>query len=116
MFVLEGITQDVAQWGIAQMCLCETKGALRGVSQDWGGSTNLPEYVLRNISKVLELSIRGAQPSSRLSEEICLSEGSPGVSPRVVRGSLRGFYGALRGSAGFRGIFRGLSGVVTLCL
>ena len=33
-----------------------------------------------------------------------------GVSSRVLRGSLRGFCGALRGSAGVRGIFRGFSG------
>ena len=38
-----------------------------------------------------------------------LSEGFAGVSPRVLRGSLRG-------SAGVRGIFRGFRGVVTLCL
>ena len=39
-----------------------------------------------------------------------------GVSPRVLRGSLQGLCGALRGSAGVREIFRGFSGVVTLCL
>ena len=62
--------------------------------------------------KFWRVTIRGARPSARLSEEICLSEGSAGslrgfcgVSPRVLRGSA--------GSAGFREIFRGFSGVVT---
>ena len=50
--------------------------------------------------KFQRVTIRGAQPSARLSEEICLSEGSAGVSQRALRGSLRGFCGALRGSAG----------------
>ena len=67
------------------------------------------------VLKFRRVTIRGAKPSARLSEEICLSEGSAGVSQRA-RGSLRGFCGALRGSAGVRGIFRGFSGVVTLCL
>ena len=58
-------------------------------------------------------AIRGAQPSARLSEEICLSEGSAGVLSKGSAGSLRR---ALLGSAGVRGIFRGFSGVVTLCL
>ena len=54
-------------------------------------------------------TIRVAQPSARLSEEICLSEGSAGVSPRALwglsegsAGSLRGFCGAL--SAGVCGV------------
>ena len=41
-------------------------------------------------SRLLEfrrVTIRGAQPSARLSKEICLSEGSARVSPRVLRGS-----------------------------
>ena len=38
-----------------------------------------------------------------------LLKGSAGVSPRVLRGSLRGFCGALRGSAGVHMIFRGFS-------
>ena len=62
------------------------------------------------------VTIRGAQPSTRVSEEICLSEGSPGVSQRALRGLSEGSPGSLRGSAGVRGIFRGFSGVVTLCL
>ena len=58
--------------------------------------------------------MRGAQPSARLSEEICLSEGSAGFSQRALRGlsegsagSLRGVCGVLRGSAGFSEVFRG---------
>ena len=51
-----------------------------------------------------------AQPSARLSEEICLSEGSAGVSERAPRGLLEGPVGSLRGSAGVRGIFRGFRG------
>ena len=66
--------------------------------------------------KFRRVTIRGAQPSARLSEEICLSEGSAGVSPRALRGLSEGSAGSLRGSAGVRGIFRGFSGVVTLCL
>ena len=65
------------------------------------------------LLKFRTVTIWGAQPSARLSEEICLSEGSAGVCQRALRGSLRGSCGALRG---VRGIFRGLSGVVTLCL
>ena len=66
------------------------------------------------LLKFRRVTIRGAQPSARLSEEICLSEGSAGVSQRALRGlsggsagSLRGFCGALRGSAGFAEVFRG---------
>ena len=70
----------------------------------------------RIILKFRRVTIRGAQPSARLSEDICLSEGSAGVSPRALRGLSEGSAGTLRGSAGVRGIFRGFSGVVTLCL
>ena len=66
--------------------------------------------------KLRRVTTRGAQPSARLSEEICLSEGSAGVSQRVLGGSLRGFCGALRGSAGVHKFFGGFSRVVTLCL
>ena len=47
-----------------------------------------------------------------------LREALRGKLPLRVRGSLRGLCGVspLRGSAGVRGIFRGFSGVVTLCL
>ena len=44
--------------------------------------------------KFRRVTIRGAQPSARLSEEICLSEGSAGVSPRVLRSA--GFCGCPR--------------------
>ena len=54
--------------------------------------------------------MRGAQPSARLSEEICLSKGSAGVSQRALRGRSEGSAGSLRGSAGVRGIFRGFRG------
>ena len=53
-----------------------------------------------HISQIRRVTIRRAQPPARLSEEICLSEGSleasAGVSSRV-----------LRDSAGVHGIFRG---------
>ena len=49
--------------------------------------------VLRIFLKFQRVSIRGAQPSARLSEESCLSEGSAGVSQSALRGSLRGFAG-----------------------
>ena len=76
---------------------------------------NVSSAFLTEILKFRRVTIRGAQPSARLSEEICLSEGSAGVSQRALRGSLRGFCRALRGSAGVHGIFRGFPGVVTLC-
>ena len=66
--------------------------------------------------KSRRVTIRGAQPSARLSEEICLSEGSAGVSQRALRGLSEGSAGSLRGSAGVRGIFRGFRGLATLCL
>ena len=59
----------------------------------------------RSLLKFRRVTIRGAQPSARLSEEICLSEGSAGVSPRAPRGLSEGSAGSLRGSAGVRGIF-----------
>ena len=70
----------------------------------------------RCILKFRRVTIRGAQPSARLSEEICLSEGSAGVSQRALRGLSGVSPRVLRGSAGVRGIFQGFSGVVTLCL
>ena len=54
----------------------------------------------------LREALRGSLPLRGLCRG--LSEGSAG--------SLRGFCGALQGSAGVRGIFRGFSGAVTLCL
>ena len=68
----------------------------------------------KNFLKFRRVTIRGAQPSARLSEEICLSEGSAGVSQRALRGLSEGSAGSLRGPAGVRGIFRGFRGVVTL--
>ena len=63
------------------------------------------------------VTIRGAQPSARLSEEIYLSEGSAGVSQRALRGLSEGSAGvsagSLRGSVGFSEV---LPEVVTLCL
>ena len=73
-------------------------------------------HPLGSFLKFQRVTIRGAQPSARLSEEICLSEGSAGVSPRALRGLSEGSAGSLHGSARVRRIFRGFSGVVTLCL
>ena len=67
----------------------------------------------RYLLKFRRVTIRGAQPSARLSE---LSQGSAGVSQRALRRLCGVSPGALRGSAGVRRIFRGFSGVVTLCL
>ena len=63
-------------------------------------ASSLSDYSISRswILKFRRVTIRGAQPSARLSEEICLSEGSAGVSQRALRGSLRGFCGV---SAGF---------------
>ena len=55
------------------------------------------------LLKFRRVTIRGAQPSARLSEEICLSEGSAGV---LSEGSA-GLFGVLRGSAGFCEAFGG---------
>ena len=67
-----------------------------------GPAQAYPKNLLRQkiFLKFRRVTMRVAQPSARLSEEICLSEGSAGVSQRALRGSLRGFCGALRGSAG----------------
>ena len=53
--------------------------------------------------KLRRVTIQGAQPSARLSEEICLSKGSQGP----LRGSLRGSAGHPRGSPGVCGICQG---------
>ena len=68
-----------------------------------------------NSLKCRRVTIRGAQPSARLSEEICLSEGSAGVSPRVLQGlsgGSAGLCGVLRGSVIFSRFFGGSSGTV----
>ena len=64
----------------------------------------LPDILLLKFRRV---TIRGAQPSARLSEEICggLSEGSAGVSPRALRGLSEGSAGSRQPSPGVRGIF-----------
>ena len=38
----------VAKWGIAQMCLCETKYPSGGIAPFWGAA-NLPEKVSRDM-------------------------------------------------------------------
>ena len=80
---------------------------LSGPSQNLLGAKN-------QFSKFRRVTIRGAQPSARLSEEIGLSEGSAGVSERAPRGLSEGSAGSLRGSGGVRGIFRGFSMLLTL--
>ena len=50
-----------------------------------------------SLLKFRRVTIRGAQPSARLSEEVCLWEGSAGVSPRALRGLSEGSAGSLRG-------------------
>ena len=42
------IARYVAKWGIAQMCLCETKYQGRRIAPFWG-SANLPEKVSRDM-------------------------------------------------------------------
>ena len=58
-------------------------------------------FTLNFFLKFRRVTIRGAEPSARLSEEICLSEASAGVSERAPRGLSEGSAGSLRGSAGF---------------
>ena len=74
-------------------------------------SAKFREEQTRLFLKFPRVTIRGAQPSARLSEEICLSEGSAGVSPRALRGLSEGSAGSLRGplrgSAGFSEGFGG---------
>ena len=55
------------------------------------------------LLKFRRVTIRGAQPPERLSEEICLSEGSSGVSPGFC-GVSPGFCG---GPQDFRKVLRG---------
>ena len=43
------IARYVARWGIAQMCLCETKHQRGGVIAPFWGSANLPEKVSRGM-------------------------------------------------------------------
>ena len=78
---------------------------------NWRLSGQAPVWIsLSTVLKFRRFTIRGAQPSARLSEEICLSEGSAGVSQRALRGSLRGFCGPPRGCAGLRRVVRGSAG------
>ena len=42
------IARYVAEWGIAQMCLCEAKYQGGGIAPFWG-ATGLPEKVSRDI-------------------------------------------------------------------
>ena len=79
---------------------------MRGMPKSLQTVVSKPWFLL----KFRRVTIRGAQPSARLSEEIRLSEGSAGVSPRAPRGLSEGSAGSLRGSAGVRGIFRGFRG------
>ena len=87
--------------------------AVSRCEQFWIGGPDGSRVILLKSRRV---TIRGAQPSARLSEEICLSEGSAGVSQRAPRGLSEASAGSLRGSARVRRSFRGFSGVVTLCL
>ena len=71
------------------------------------GKKNNEQEVKENktILKFWRVTIRGAQPSPRLYEEFCLSEGFLEASARST-----GFCGlrrVLRGSAGFSEVFRG---------
>ena len=101
----------------AARCPMQWGGASELASQrqlGGGGSTSpaswIPSLYRLHLLKFRRVTIRGAQPSARLSEEICLSEGSAGVSQRAPRGLSEGSAGSLWGSAGVRGIFRGFRG------
>ena len=87
---------------------------LRGISRAmfrFGPKSFLGQSRSAEIKKFRRVTIRGAQPSARLSEEICLSEGSAGVSqsPKVLQGLSEGSAGLCGGARDFRGF----SGVVT---
>ena len=74
--------------------------ALTLESRQWSDSPCSPTLSSRaQILNFQSVTIRGPQPSARLSKEICLSEGS--------QGPLQGSAGSPRGSAGVRGILRG---------
>ena len=63
-----------------------------------------------NFLKLQRVTIRGPQPSARLSKKICLSEGSGGGSLRGLRGVSPRVLRALCGvSAGFCGGYVGFS-------
>ena len=83
------------------------KVAGRGTKMDTGHQVS--------NSKVPRVTIRGAQPSARLSEEIYLSEGSAKVSQRALRGLSEGWT-VLRGlSEGSAGLCGGLRAFLRFC-
>ena len=84
----------------------------------WRAFEGLLEVLWRGfwMLKFRRVAIRGAQPSARLCEEICLSEGSAGGLSKGSAGSLRGFCGVSAGFCGGPRDFPRFSGVVTLCL
>ena len=65
-----------------------------------GGSANFIFMGVGIFPKFRRVTIRGAQPSARLSVEIGLSEGSVGVSERAPRGLSEGSARSLRGAGG----------------
>ena len=64
------------------------------------------DVFFQHVLKLRRVTIRGAQPSARLPEEICLSKGCAGVFPRALRGlseDSAGLCGVLRDSPRFVG-------------
>ena len=72
-----------------------------------GNQNHRKRFSRNQILKFRRVTIRGAQPSASLSEEICLSEGSAGVSPRVPRGLSEGSAGLCGGPRDFPRVFGG---------
>ena len=63
----------------------------RGLREPVNAEFALSSYFLTELRRV---TIRRAQPSARLSEEISLSEGSAGVSQRALQGLSEGLWGS----------------------
>ena len=76
-------------------------------SGNWVVWSALPSREAVVLLKFRRVTIRGAQPSARLSEGNLPLRGLCGGLSEGSAGSLRGFCGALRGSVGFSEVFGG---------
>ena len=95
---IQGVLSEVPGWPL--------KDPLRDPFRDSKTSQNLSPPI--PVCRVLEGHYPRGTPFARLSEEICLSEGSAGVSQRAPRGLSEGSAGGFCGvSAGLSEVFRG---------
>ena len=80
------IARYVAKWGIAQMCLCETKYQGGGIAPFWG-SANLPEKVSRDMGYRSD-SIAISRDMGPLRGSVGLGEGVSGPGAKKSQESL----------------------------